>query len=427
MVKLLLGAQRITPISASTGTKVTSLTVTPSSSRQVFTPPKEYDGYSTVTTEAVTSSVDENIIPENIRSGVTILGVSGSAGGGGAIIPREVDANGVYGYPTQSFTYRLPSGVTSLGDRVLFNAFYGCTSLTSVDLSSLTTIAGDYSLNSAFFGCDSLTFLDLSSLTTISAGDGGDGFAMQYAFANCNALTSLDLSSLTTVTGNSSLNSAFKNCYSIVSIDLSSLTTVGNGEEYDSEVMSYAFNGCSALTSVDLSSLTTIAGSSSMYFAFADCTSLTSVNLSSLTTVSGDNAMNGIFYNCTSLTSVDFSNLATLGGEEDSYSMMSYAFEGCTSLTSMSFPSLVTIGEQAFRSTFSGCTSLASVSFPAINSNSFEDPSSSSAFDNMLSGVTGCTVHFPSNMESYISEWRSFRRGFGGTNTTVLFDLPATT
>jgi hypothetical protein len=44
----------------------------------------------------------------------------------------------------------------------------------------------------------------------------------------------------------------------------------------------------------------------------------------------------------------------------------------------------------------------------------------------MLPGVTGCTVHFPSNLQSVIGSWADVTEGFGGTNTTVLFDLPAT-
>ena len=44
----------------------------------------------------------------------------------------------------------------------------------------------------------------------------------------------------------------------------------------------------------------------------------------------------------------------------------------------------------------------------------------------MLQGVTGCTVHFPSNLQSVIGSWSDVTAGFGGTNTTVLYDLPAT-
>lgn len=51
-----------------------SLTITPSTSQQ--TSGSGY--YSSITTSAVTSSIDENILAENIKAGVTILGVTGS-------------------------------------------------------------------------------------------------------------------------------------------------------------------------------------------------------------------------------------------------------------------------------------------------------------------------------------------------------------
>ena len=48
------------------------------------------------------------------------------------------------------------------------------------------------------------------------------------------------------------------------------------------------------------------------------------------------------------------------------------------------------------------------------------------AFDDMLSGDENVTVHFPSNLQSVIGGWQSVIDGFGGTNTTILYDLPAT-
>ena len=100
-------------------------------------------------------------------------------------------------------------------------------------------------------------------------------------------------------------------------------------------------------------------------------------------------------------------------------------FKGCIGITTVTLTSLSSVTEHnACRSMFQGCTSLTSLSFPALNSNSFG--SSTSQFGNMLGGVTGCTVHFPSNLQSVIGSWTSVTSGFGGTNTTVLFDLPAT-
>ena len=199
------------------------------------------------------------------------------SGGGDVGIPREVSSTGVYQMPTQSFTFKLPSNATDIGVYAMRYAFYDCTGLTSVDLSSLTTING-------------------------------------------------------------------------------------------SNAMDHAFQSCTGLTSVDLSGLTTISGSNAMRYAFYGCTGLTNVDLSSLTTISGSNAMQ-------------------------------YAFWRCTGLTNISFPALTSTGFGSY----------------------------TNQFNNMLQGVKGCTVHFPSNLQSVIGSWSDVTKGFGGTNTTVLFDLPATT
>lgn len=56
-------------------------TVTPTTSEQTITAGSGYDGLGTVTVNAVTAAIDENIVAENIKSGVTILGVTGSYSG----------------------------------------------------------------------------------------------------------------------------------------------------------------------------------------------------------------------------------------------------------------------------------------------------------------------------------------------------------
>lgn len=53
-------------------------TVTPSTSKQTITAGSNYDGLGTVTVNAVTAAIDENIVAGNIKDGVTILGVTGS-------------------------------------------------------------------------------------------------------------------------------------------------------------------------------------------------------------------------------------------------------------------------------------------------------------------------------------------------------------
>ena len=53
-------------------------TVTPTTAEQTITAGEGYDGLGTVTVNAVTAAIDENIVAGNIKSGVTILGVTGS-------------------------------------------------------------------------------------------------------------------------------------------------------------------------------------------------------------------------------------------------------------------------------------------------------------------------------------------------------------
>lgn len=57
----------------------TPTTITPTTSEQTITPQGVYNGFSTITVDPVTSSIDPNITPSNIVNGVTILGVQGSA------------------------------------------------------------------------------------------------------------------------------------------------------------------------------------------------------------------------------------------------------------------------------------------------------------------------------------------------------------
>ncbi len=259
-----------------------------------------------------------------------------SGGGEYTGIPREVSAAGVYQWPSESFTFTLPSNAIDMERYVMQSAFYNCTTLISVDLSSLTAASGRYCLSHAFEDCHALTSADLSSLITTVGTDTG-AYCMQYIFYNCWDLTSVNLGSLTTV-GDHGLSNAFYGCRS--------LTTVGSN-------------------------------------------SAASVNLGSLTTV-GSNGF-------------------------------SVAFRGCTSLTSAEFSSLTTVGSSSFSSAFRGCSHLTSLSFPALTTSSFG--AYTDQFNNMLNGVTGCTVHFPAAIQSTIESWADVTAGFGGTNTVVLFDL----
>lgn len=54
-------------------------TITPTTSQQVITPSQDKNAITEVTVNAVTSAIDSNIQAENIKNGVTILGITGTA------------------------------------------------------------------------------------------------------------------------------------------------------------------------------------------------------------------------------------------------------------------------------------------------------------------------------------------------------------
>ena len=275
--------------------------------------------------------------------------------------------------------------ITGISDGV----FYGCTGLTSLDLSactSLTVIGGldRFRIDGAFEGCTGLTEVKLpASLTKID----------NSAFKGCTGLTGeLNLPASLTKIG----SFAFFGCTGLTSIDLSGCTSL-------TKIGRYAFDGCKGLTEVKLpASLTEIDG-------FSDCTGLTSIDLSGCTSLTkiGWYAFDGCkgltevklpaslteidgFSGCTGLTSIDLSactSLTVIGVEEDTV-LSGGAFEGCTGLTEVKLPaSLTEIGEKAFR----GCSNLAgTIVFPA-SLKTIKSYRESSYPYNIVGAFQGCT------------------------------------
>lgn len=185
---------------------------------------------------------------------------------------------------------------TTYGDE--YGVFEGCGSLQKVVLSkNLAEIDSDM-----FHGCSSLSEIDLSNVTSIS----------RYAFKGCTSLTSIYLPKAT------SISSAFEGCTSLTSVDLPQATVIGLNDRLATEIGLGAFAGCTSLTSVDLPQVTTIDK------AFEGCTSLRSVDVPQATTI-GEFAFEG----CTSLMSINMPQVTEIGY---------YAFQGCTSLKCIELP-----------------------------------------------------------------------------------------
>jgi surface protein len=166
------------------------------------------------------------------------------------------------------------------------NLFYGLTNLKrfqgmqNLDTSNVT------SMSSMFYGCTSLTELDLSSFNTSEVTN------MNYMFYNCKVLPSVDVSGFNTPKV-VSMRFMFSNCHALTSVDVSRFNT--------SEVttMENMFDNCKALTAVDVSEFDT-AKVESMYNMFSGCNSLTELDLSRFDT-SQVTYMQSMFSNTTAL------------------------------------------------------------------------------------------------------------------------------
>ena len=100
-------------------------------------------------------------------------------------------------------------------------------------------------------------------------------------------------------------------------------------------------------------------------------------------------------------------------------SVMHWMFRECD-LTTAEFPVLEEIsGDQCMAGLFYNNTNLTTVSFPALSNVG----SVVTQFKDMLKNCSDVTVHFPAAMETTMQAWDDVVAGFGGTNTTVLFDL----
>ena len=203
----------------------------------------------------------------------------------------------------------IPNSVDSIHK----DAFYNCSSLTSVTIPNSVTSIG----NHAFHGCSSLTSVTIpNSVTSIG----------NSAFNNCSSLTSVTIPNSVTSIG----NHAFRQCSSLTSLTIgNSVTSIGSD----------AFKYCSSLTSLTIGNSVTSIGSS----IFEGCNNITSVIW---------NAKKCNRYNFGSqVTSFEFGNKVEIIPDS--------LCKGMEKLTSVTVPNSVkTIGTSAFE----GCIRLGKIS-----------------------------------------------------------------
>ena len=361
-----------------------SKTIKPTKEEQEVHADRGYELLS-VTVEGVTSDVDENIQPDNIRYGVEILGVVGSMEQK-EDLDAELNAQESLLSDLQSQADSLPEiklgrATATESDVLAGKTFFSRNTelktgaLEVPDLSATTATAEDVLQGKKFYNAqgefvegsfqnifqeyaDTMGFSGLFSsypaetIPYLSKLDTSKATSMQSMFYACRNLISLDLSNFNT-TNVTNMNSMFYNCPKLESLDLSSF--------YTSKVknMEYMFYLCGRVTSLDLSPLDT-SSVTSMRSMFHNV-GLTSIDLSVLDTSSLTN-MQEMFSSSSKIRAIDFSEFDT-SNVKNMYGLFYY----CSQLTDVHALNL--LNATSASDMFKGCGNLQNLTLKNIKIN----------------------------------------------------------
>lgn len=281
----------------------------------------------------------------------------------------EINAQGELVTPTKDINLVF-DGVKELGSSILSSKFSSDTRIKSVSFPDLETVTGSGACGRAFYSCD-ITSVSMPKLKSISA---SNSFSMCF---RRNKITNFYLPELETITGDYAFSNCLSNNSYLKTASFPKLVSCSNN----------AFNG------------------------FAYPSTLEEASFPLLRTAGG-NCFNLAFCN-SNLNTANFNSLETAGNY-----CFSYTFFG-TKVKIISFPSLSTVGSNCFYEMAGDETT--DIYFNSLNSNSFGG--NTNCFEDMLYGLNGVTVHFPIGLDATIGNWSDVLAGFGGTNTTVLYDL----
>ena len=185
-------------------------------------------------------------------------------------VPADWDEEPLYALREQTRKIVLDESVANASATFVYDIFetpdlfYGMEHVTQIEgLEYLSSSDIKYTNCYIFAGCSSLTTLDLSSFDTSKVTD------MHGMFSGCRSLTTLDLSNFDT-SKVTDMSNMFKDCSDLNNIDLSSFYTdhVKN--------MSGMFQNCSNLTTLNLCTFL-ISSDVNISNMFKDCSNLTTI------------------------------------------------------------------------------------------------------------------------------------------------------
>lgn len=241
-------------------------TVEPSIEEQTITPDEGIFALSSVTVNPVTSEIDKSIKAENIKEGVSILGIEGTVKPFKELVLQDKTVN-----PTTEIQEIVADEGYDALNKVVVNAQTGVDiydyfeknieNTTNISRSLPEYIKKVPSIDTSKTTNFSYFFSQFSSITEIPFIDTSNGTNFNSMFVNCKSLVTIP--ELNTHNVNTA-EYMFQNCNELISIpqlDTSNTRNIGN-----------MFQGCKKLTTIPLLNASKM---TAINYSFAYCSNLT--------------------------------------------------------------------------------------------------------------------------------------------------------
>ena len=359
------------------------ITVDPAKNTLILNHNYGYTGLGTVTVNAVTSSIDLNITSENIKQGVSILGVEG-------ILKEEkpdyrymngnadrvgLKAIGWTDVDILTYEQNTPPHYSWQNDQFKVSdenkSLYSLEDLNPSSYKDNPNITFVPKKNMESYFAKPFGFIEMKYIKGIPFFDTSNVTDMSYMFSECRSITSVPQLNTSKATNMSGM---FQQCVSLTTIPQLDTSNVTN--------MSYMFNECHSITSVPQLNTSNVTNMTDMFY---NCNSLTTIPQLDTSNVTN---MSYMFSNCNKLTSVPQLNTSNVTDMKNMFSQchsitsvpqlntsnvtdMSYMFNNCKNLTTVSQLDTSNVTNMSYM--FSNCNKLTSI--PELNTSNVTDMS----------------------------------------------------